>query len=116
MAKVLQVTTPETIDGINLAYDENQQPLTKQTILPLSARKEMERNSAVLPQHLRPTFEEVEGIEPKVPGQDEPDEITVEKLKGLQKLKLQQMYEEVIGTKPDAALNREDLAKAIVDA
>jgi hypothetical protein len=54
--RFLKVETPVTSDGINLAYDNQQRPLFKTTFLPLTARKELERNAAKLPKHLKPTI------------------------------------------------------------
>ena len=53
MSKQLLVRTPITTDGITLKYDEAKQPQFKETILPLTARKDFEILNASLPEHLR---------------------------------------------------------------
>lgn len=50
------VRTPITTDGTTLAYDENKQPIYKETTLPASARKHFESLNANLPEHLRHEF------------------------------------------------------------
>lgn len=44
----LRITTPETTNGIIPATDEKGQVKTRETFLPLSARKHMERENARL--------------------------------------------------------------------
>ncbi|MER3499850.1 MAG: hypothetical protein C4308_15180 [Chitinophagaceae bacterium] len=55
----LKVSTPLTIDGVRLAYDEKNQPIFQITFLPLSAKREFERNNSKLPQHLQAQIEEI---------------------------------------------------------
>jgi len=55
----LKVSTPLTVDGNHLAYDAKNQPLFQITFLPLSAKKEFERNNSKLPQHLQAQIEEI---------------------------------------------------------
>jgi chromosome segregation ATPase len=66
MAKKLKVTQPVTIDGKNLAYDEDKKPLVTTSIVELSAKKEFEKFNEQLPDHLKYTFEEVEEGETEV--------------------------------------------------
>lgn len=56
----LRVLTPQTIDGINLAYDANQRPIFKETHLPLTARKHLERKNEKLPAQLKKKIEVVD--------------------------------------------------------
>lgn len=56
----LQVTTPQTIDGMNLAYDANGKVVTKISHLPLSARKALEKKNAKMKEHLRHKIEEMQ--------------------------------------------------------
>lgn len=56
----LRVLTPQTIDGINLAYDANQRPIFKETHLPLTARKHLERKNEKLPAQLKKKIELVD--------------------------------------------------------
>lgn len=51
--KFLRVETPITSDGINLKYDENGKVQYKTTFLPITAKKEIERNDARSPKHLQ---------------------------------------------------------------
>jgi len=60
MAKKLLIKTPQTTDGTTLAYDESKQPLYKETIAELGARKELESINNSMPEVLRHEIEEVE--------------------------------------------------------
>lgn len=59
--KFLKVETPITIDGINLKYDQNNQVQYKETFLPITAKKEIERNAARLPKQLQPKITVMSG-------------------------------------------------------
>lgn len=59
MAKKLLIKTPQTTDGTTLAY-EGKQPIIKETIVELTAKKQFESLNASLPEHLQHEFEEVE--------------------------------------------------------
>lgn len=54
----LRVLTPETIDGINLRM-VNERIVYKESHLPLSAKKHLERKNNKLPTHLRHKIEVV---------------------------------------------------------
>lgn len=56
----LRVLTPQTIDGINLAYDKNNQPIFKETHLPVTARKHLDKKNLKLPIQLRKQIELVD--------------------------------------------------------
>jgi len=53
MADKITIRTPQTTDGTNLAYDENEKVIYKETEVPASARKHFESLNASLPEHLR---------------------------------------------------------------
>ena len=55
----IKVRTPQTTDGVNIAYDENDRPVYKETVLPASARKHFESLNANLPTQLRHKIEDV---------------------------------------------------------
>lgn len=63
MADKIRVRTPQTTDGINLAYDEKKQVIYKETTLPATAKKHLESQNASLPEHLRHEF--VSATKPK---------------------------------------------------
>ena len=50
--KYLRVLTPQTVDGINLKYDDSSQVVYKETHLPLSARKYLDQENADRPKQL----------------------------------------------------------------
>lgn len=56
----LRVLTPQTIDGINLAYDKQNRPILKETHLPVTALKHLERKNEKLPIQLRKKIELVD--------------------------------------------------------
>lgn len=58
--KKLLVRTPQTKDGINLKYDSDNQPVYKQSIVELGARKQLDSINSTLPEHLRHQIMEVE--------------------------------------------------------
>lgn len=60
MAKKLLVRTPATKDGRTLVYDENRQPVFRETILELSARRGLESENATRAEHMRHEFREIE--------------------------------------------------------
>lgn len=76
----LRVLTPQTIDGINLAYDANHRPIFKETHLPLTARKHLERKNEKLPAQLKKRIEVVD-VESYVPQEETVHEINTEKPK-----------------------------------
>lgn len=53
----LRVSTPVTLDGQNLAIDERGQVVYKETLLPLTARKDIEKQNEKLPPTLRKKIE-----------------------------------------------------------
>jgi hypothetical protein len=62
----LRVLTPRTVDGVNLKYTtRNGQmvPVYKETHLPLSARKELEKENLTRPNQVKHVIEEVGGSE-----------------------------------------------------
>lgn len=69
----LRVTTPQTSDGTTLRYTEDQRLITKETHLPLTAKKFIEAENADLPQHLRHKIDVVSNeVEPKPKGKPGP--------------------------------------------
>lgn len=60
MAKKLLVRTPATRDGRTLVYDENRQPVFRETILELSARRGLESENATRAEHMRHEFTEID--------------------------------------------------------
>lgn len=81
----IRVTTPQTSDGTTLRYTDDQRLITKETHLPLTAKKFIDAENDTLPQHLRHKVEVVTNESPKskAPGKpavkEEPKE---EKPKG----------------------------------
>lgn len=63
--RYLQVQTPRTTDGINLAYDKNNQIIYRTSFLPITALTELKRNTSKLPKHLQPKIEIMEGSMPE---------------------------------------------------
>lgn len=61
----IRVRTPQTTDGVNIAYGEDSKVLYRETILPASARKHFESLNANLPTHLRHKIEDVKPETPK---------------------------------------------------
>lgn len=55
----LRVLTPQTVDGINLMY-ENDKPVYSEQHLPLTARKFLEKENEKLPNQLKHKIELVE--------------------------------------------------------
>lgn len=55
----LRILTPRTNDGINPTYDSNKQPTYKESHLPMSALKAMEKENMNLPAHLKHVIEKV---------------------------------------------------------
>lgn len=62
----LRVTSPQTIDGSRPKYDEDGRIMTKETELPLSAKKHMEKQNKNLPDHLKKKIEVIPGDQVKV--------------------------------------------------
>lgn len=60
----LRVLTPITNDGTNPLYDEDRQPRYKESHLPLSARKHLERNNNRRPNQIKHIIEEVGEVKP----------------------------------------------------
>lgn len=60
----LRVTSPLTIDGTRPRYDEQGRMMYKETELPLSAKKHLERQNNDLPDHLKKKIEVIK------PGED----------------------------------------------
>lgn len=56
----LRVLTPETSDGVNLMMVKDKK-VYRESHLPLTARKHLERKNLKLPEHLRHKIEEVKG-------------------------------------------------------
>lgn len=56
MAQKLLVITPQTTDGNTLEYDENDNVVTKKTILEVGARSNFQSLNAKLPNHLQHKF------------------------------------------------------------
>lgn len=52
--RYLKVETPLTSDGKTLIYDDQRRPKVKITYLPVTAKNELLRNAAKLPEYLRP--------------------------------------------------------------
>ena len=87
--KHLRVEIPQTIDGINILYDENKRPVIKTVFLPFTAKRNIESNQAFLPEHLQAKITIVEG-DLAVKSSKEKVEFTpeqIEKLKGMTKNK-----------------------------
>lgn len=60
--KYLRVLTPQTVDGVNLKYDEKtERVVRKETFLPLTAKKHLDAENENLPLQLRHTIEIVDG-------------------------------------------------------
>ena len=59
MAKKLRVLTPITRDGRTLEYDEDRQPLYRETFIEPTARKALESENASRAEHMRHIIEEV---------------------------------------------------------
>lgn len=53
----LRVITPLTIDGVRPRYDQQGRVMTKETELPLSAKKHLERQNQNLPDYLKKKIE-----------------------------------------------------------
>ena len=73
MPKKLKISTPQTVDGKNLAYDSKKQPIYTHSIVELSAKSDFQKLNAKLPEHLRHLINEVEVDElgnEAVPKQD----------------------------------------------
>lgn len=69
----LRVTTPQTTNGSEIKYTDDGRKVTKETHLPLTARKHLELENEGLPPHLRHTLEEVSDEAPaKVKGKPGP--------------------------------------------
>lgn len=77
--KFLEVQTPVTTDGITLKYDQNRQPMFKTTFLPITAKRELERNAARLPVHLRPIITAKDGDTAEATAPQEPAKPKVQK-------------------------------------
>lgn len=65
----LRVLTPKTSDG-NVPLTKNNQVQYKETQLPLSARKALERENAKRPNHLKHQIEVVEDFDAPAPSDD----------------------------------------------
>jgi hypothetical protein len=61
----LRILTPQTTDGINLKYDQDNEVVLKETHLPMTARKSIEKRNAIRPKHLQHIIEEVGEPAPK---------------------------------------------------
>ncbi len=87
--KHLRVEIPQTIDGINLLYDDNGKVIIKTVYLPFTAKRNIESNQAFLPTHLQAKITIVEGdlVEKKVKETGEFTPEQIEKLKGMTKNK-----------------------------
>lgn len=59
--RYIKVETPLTTDGKTLAYDEDRQVKMRVAFLPITAKKELLRNTSKLPEYLRPTITELSG-------------------------------------------------------
>lgn len=116
MAKVLLVKIPQTVDGMNLAYDADGQPITKSVILPLTARREQERNFNTYPVHLRPKYSEIEAPIAADAPEEEEYEITPETLNKLSKPKLRALYLENLEAEAPADFTRPQLIEALLNA
>lgn len=70
----LRVTTPQTIDGTTLRYDEEngERVVKKETHLPLTAKKYMDAENENLPNHLKHKIEVVPGEEDDAPKRGKP--------------------------------------------
>lgn len=72
--KHLLVTSVQTEDGLRPKLDEKGQQMYKETQLPLTAKRHMEKRNALLPNHLKMKIEVVEptpeepAVEPVTPG------------------------------------------------
>jgi len=64
MAKKLLVKSPQTTDGTTIAYDSKKQPLYRETIVELTAKKQFESLNAAFDRagngHLKHEFETVD--------------------------------------------------------
>lgn len=67
--KFLRVSTPKTIDGVTLAYDDENRPIYHVVHLPFSAKGHLDRANSKRPKHLQHKIEVIEGDlpEPKNP-------------------------------------------------
>lgn len=65
--KYLRVLTPRTVDGVNLKYKKDGKgqmiPVFKETHLPMSAKKELEKENLKRPNQVKHIIEEVGGVE-----------------------------------------------------
>lgn len=72
----LRVLTPVTTNGINLVLDASGMPVLKESHLPVSALKELNRQNQQKPQHLKMKIEHVKGFyadqKPPPPKQNSP--------------------------------------------
>ena len=59
--KHLRVEIPQTIDGVNLLYDENQKVVIKTVYLPFTAKRSIESNQSKKPKILQAKITVVEG-------------------------------------------------------
>ena len=61
----LRVTSPLTIDGTRPKYDEQGRMMYKETELPLTAKKHLDRQNINLPNHLK---KKIEVVGPDMPA------------------------------------------------
>lgn len=66
----LRVTSPMTIDGTHPKYDEQGRIMYKETELPLTAKKHIDRQNSRLPDHLK---KKIEVIGPDGPAAIQPE-------------------------------------------
>jgi len=87
--KHLRVEIPQTIDGVNLLYDDNKRVVIKTVFLPFSAKRDIESYMAKQPKQLQAKIEVVEGdlVEKKGKETEEFTPEQIEKLKGMTKNK-----------------------------
>lgn len=68
----LRVLTPVTVDGINLAYRDNK-PIFKETHLPVTALRHLERKNKRLPNQLKMQIQEIDNTVVQRPLPEDPD-------------------------------------------
>lgn len=68
--KKLKVLTPVTVNGNTLAYDADKNPIYRESIVELAAKKDFEALNAKLPEHLKHKLEIINLTEEKTSVKD----------------------------------------------
>ena len=95
----LKVTSPVTVDGRNLQYDEDKKPMYTESIVELSAKKDFMALNNKLPDHLKKKLEEVE-VEEEIPQRA--DKVLTDKIAetlAAKDLQIDSLKQEVIDAK-----------------